>query len=168
MRSQQLSPEVYASHEGRSRPVSSTLVFDTSNHFDTSTNRTPEWWKIDFKKNVYITNYLIKSYPAAANNGWLYNLSIFASTNNRYYKKVHGPIQDANAEKAYKLNHPVIARYIRLDGNSLFSNDPTCMAFYYVKFFGSLNAVIESYDYRKRANKNLIVNLILSFILIST
>ena len=160
-------PEVYASNEEPTRPVKNTLVFDTSCHFDSASYNDQQWWKIDFKIPVYITGYLIRSNPASTNNGWLYNWSVLASNDNIKYKIIHGPIQDEKEEKAYRINKIVKARYIRIDGFSKYKGNKNQIAFYYAKFFGSLNAPYK-YNLSCRSLKNAKIDLMRIILLIQS
>ena len=136
--------EAYASSIWRSdREPSIALICDTlSDYRSKDTNNEPQWWSADFKQKISLIGYTIKSPVPNSGNPALTNFTLSVSFDNKTWKVVQGPLQRSESETTHELPKPVNAQFVRIDGNSLHSSYPKKIAFYYIKFYGSLNPII--------------------------
>ena len=141
LRNNKVEPEAFSkNNEGENYQASKALIYSTDNYFHSLIIKTSQWLAVDFKQKVLIFGYTIKSAMSSSNRGWIYNWSLSSSMNNISYKVIHGPIQNLAAEKSYNFEKKFETKFLRIDGNSLYSPDKTVMMFYWVKFFGVLKS----------------------------
>ena len=130
-------PEASASSQQDGYPASNALIYDKQNSFWSHPNqRTPQWWTVDFKQKVIIRKYQILAEIAYSSNSWLYNWTLSIMNDKNTWQRIHGPIQDSNANKTYDLSKSYKTRYARIDGDTLFGQNTKKISFYYAKFFG--------------------------------
>ena len=160
LRNINVEPEAFSSKDINDEVNASiALIYNTGSCFYSAEEDKPQWWAVDFKRIISISGYSIHSGGSATNNGWIYNWTFSTSIDNKTYKVVHGPAQNLNSEKTYMFSNFVNARYIRIDGNSLWGSDRTTFAFHYVKIFGILKA-INMKKYSCKARKYLNIDII--------
>ena len=155
-----VEPEARASSIYSSeREPSFALIYDTSKAYRSKDSNEPQWWTVDFRQLISIKGYTIGSFNPSTDTVNLYNFTLSVSFDNKTWKVAHGPLQRHEEETSYNLKKPVNAQFIRIDGNSLYSSHPQSIFFHYIKFYGSLNPVIEkcavSCKTKKRMNLDL-------------
>ena len=140
LRQEGIQPVASASSQfSSSISASNALECDNNNAFDSASQKSPQWWKVDFKKRVSISSYEISTNTPASNDVSLYNWTLSVSDDDKNWRVIHGPTQSYSTLKSCTLNKPVNALYARIDGNSLYSKDNTEIWIRYVKFIGTLN-----------------------------
>ena len=115
---------------------SNALVYDTANYFNSADNSDNEWWIVDFKVNVLIENYSIM---AGSGGGFIYNWDSEISTNNQTWVKVDEKRNTICSDQIFTLGEPVTCRYFKITGRGNSINNSPKIAYYYVKFYGSIN-----------------------------
>ena len=128
-----IEPEAYESgFESSDRSASQALKYDTSSYFASSDNG-PQWLSVNFKRNVSITGYTIKTCSPRTSTVCLYGWNLSVSEDNSTWKPVHDKIENYNTEKSYTLSVPITTKFARIDGNSLHSSYPQEILIHYVK-----------------------------------
>lgn len=145
-------PEAYASSENFS-PFNA-LIYNKEKYFQSAAQSKPQWWSINFKTPVSINGYEIVDNIANSGSSCIYNWTISVSRNNKTWTVIHGPVQNDNTIKSYNFSQTYNAIYARIDGNSKYSNDPSLISFYYIKFFGSFINVKNVFSCRVRQMMN--------------
>ena len=135
-----INPEAFASdYESSNRP-SNALINDNS-YFQSSTTKSNQWWSIDFKKNIEIDSYMIKTLSSACFyiRQWL----AYVSINNKDWTLVDKVTDGPPLGKTYALDQPVVARYFRINGSSSGCTPSACFSMNYIKFIGKLNPTLK-------------------------
>ena len=160
LRNKNIEPEAFASSEWTSEfPASNAIKYDNS-RFQTNAEKRPQFWGVYFKKKVLISSYQIVSDSVVSDFSNIYNWTFSISNNNKTFRTIHGPTQSTSTSKSYTFNRPYSAVYIRIDGDSLLSSDKTKIQFFYVKFFGSINAFYDHSCKTMRRSNNIFMHFI--------
>ena len=140
LRNENVEPEAFASSIiDNTNNASNALIYDSNTYYYSAGQKKPQWWSVNFKRKVSITSYTIQSFrQSGTDTAAIYNWTLSVSFDFSRWKVIHGPTESYDIVKSYTLDKPVNALFARIDGNSLYSPDPTYISFYYVKFFGSL------------------------------
>jgi hypothetical protein len=131
------SPTVSSSppHSSDHKPENA-LVDDDSTHYCGSF-KPNEWWKIDFKTNVVVSSYQIRTDDG---RGWIYNWKVEVSTDNSNWALVHTQTnKDCKSFPSFPTGYSQPFRYFRITGTGPAAGGGSTynIAFYYIKFIGS-------------------------------
>lgn len=164
LRAKSIEPETFAySHYDERYLPSNALVYSKDNQYASKYSDEPQWWMINFKQVCGIAGYQIISYKSG-DNMWIYNWSISISFDNNVYKPIHNPSPNVEEEKTYIFKKPINAQYLRIDGNSQWSQHKNSFGFYYVKFFGQIAPLYySSVSCKKGMNVRLIQAIFLLY-----
>lgn len=166
LRNEGIKPESFASSEWDSTFISSNAInYSTASFFQSSSQKREQWWTVDFKRHVSITSYLIGS-GTTPSTGWIYNWTLAALNEDDSFKVLHAPLQSSDATRSYNFTKPVITRYARVYGNSLWPSDNSVLAFRYIKFFGSFRSISIRNKCSCKSNRRTSHNVMIIIILI--
>lgn len=142
LRNIKIEPFAFASSEYSSEYPASYGIDYKSTQFCTKYENRPQWWAVDLKKIVSINSYQIN---AESKNNWISGWNLSISLNNRTWILADAPAYQYPGNKIFKLNKTMNARFIRINGGCPLAPsrypDKTHLAFYYIKFFGSLSHI---------------------------
>ena len=130
------------------------LEYSTQRYFCSRSQNTTQWWIVDFKQVVSITSYQIKAGNIGGRwvSGWTFSVSL----DNSSWIVADSPPYQEPGDTIFKLSKTNYARYVKIEGSAALytgHNDKTDLAFYYIKFFGSLDPFNHQHDasiYSKR------------------
>ena len=130
-----VNPTAYASDSLDDRPAESAIIYDENQFFWTTKDY--QWWEVDFKRKVLIFSYSIHSH---CQDDWIYNWKAEISSNRKNYSFVDQHSDTCGS--TFVLPTLVAGRYFRITctGKSVHRSNPH-MAFFYVKFFGSISLI---------------------------
>ena len=139
LREKGIEPTAFASSKySDSYSESIALIYNENNYYNTNYENKPQWWAVDFKQRVSITSYFIR---ALKSTDWISQWTLSASLDNVTWHVIDAPDQGYPDDRTFYLSVNKNTRYLRFNGSSPLDTtrvDKKSFAFYYVKFFGSL------------------------------
>jgi hypothetical protein len=130
------SPVASSSSSWDSNHVAEKALVDDSSHFCAVYGQN-QWWKIDFKTNVVVSSYQIRS---GSGGGWIYNWKVEVSTDNSNWVLIHTQTNKGCSNfPSFPTGYSQPFRYFRITGTGPAAGGGSTynIAFYYIKFIGS-------------------------------
>ena len=166
LKDKNISADAFASSEYSTRPAKNGIDYTTSNDFCSLINGKSNWWAVDFHKIVAIDSYQITS-PSSYNfiSGWTLSVSF----DNKSWELVDAPPYQFPGTKTFTLEKIAKGRFAKIIGGAPLcttGDDRRVLAFYYVKFFGSINPAhtnkcIKTCVFKKTIDKSVALLIIL-------
>ena len=120
------------------------LSYDNETTFDSPRESKEQWWAVNFSADVLIESYQIYT---KNNNNYLSSWTLSVSNDFSQWTPIDARDRESS-DPVYQVSNQVSGRYARIAGKSNWSDDSTCIEFYWVKFFGFFDVV------SKRPTKN--------------
>ena len=139
LRNEGIEPFAFASSESGASYASNALDYLTESTFYPKSSYKNQYWAVYFKKTVNLQSYQIKAGTSSSSLASIYRWTMSTSMDNLTWTFVSSPAQGNPGDKIFTLDKPINARYVRIEGSSLYSVDTSQFWFYHIKFFGSLS-----------------------------
>ena len=142
LKSKGYKPEASASSTLSAEYIpSNALDYVKDNSFTSQSRGIIQWWMVDFKRKISMTSYQLKALGPSSPYSWVNYWSLIVSSDNKTWIVVDKQSGSAAGTRITIFKRPMNARFARIEGTSIFSEDQTRIRFNYVKFFGSLDPV---------------------------
>ena len=139
LREKHIEPFAFSNSERETRKAIYALNYTKENNFCSINEEKAQWWIVDFKRIVAINRY---QFCSESSTNWLSGWTFSISLNNKTWILVDSPVYQYPGDKVFNLDNTVNARFVKINGGSpmctVENHDRTVLAFYYIKFFGSL------------------------------
>ena len=136
-----INPHAFTSSEYGEEYVAANGINYQEGEYSSRAEGKPQWWAVDFKKEVSINSYQISS---GSSIDWISGWTLFVSYDNKTWILADAPAYQYPGTKIFELNRTMNARFVRINGGCPLAQsnyDKTTIAFWYIKFFGSFNLV---------------------------
>ena len=158
LKQQGLTPTA-TSHSVHSNHVAQNALTTTRDTRYHSSNNGNQYWYVDFKKQVYLDAYQVNSDTGC---NWIYKWDVYCANSTSNWTLINSPEAGHPVGKMYILPQRIRTQYFKLATSSHCSY---YMAFYYIRFFGSIqtnaNKYIKITCLRRRSTNTKITVLIL-------
>jgi hypothetical protein len=94
-----------------------------------------KWWMINFRKYIILNSYQISAYKGC---NWIRNWNVSISLDGIKWEYIDSRKNSFVGDDPYILDKEYVARYFKIEGNSIGCTYPNYLAFYNIKFFGSI------------------------------
>ena len=113
------------------------IDYTDNNRFVSSYDVGDQWWMIDFKRDVYVSSYIIKIASVVCNFVNIWDITL--SKDGSQWTNPVSSNKGYPSEDPYFIHYMQYVRYFRINGNSTngCTNNQNALAFLYIKVFGS-------------------------------
>ena len=139
------------------------LNYESSNYYHSINNESCDGWTLDFKREVTVTSYQIKT-ENTCNYISKWNIQFSSKNDTSSFTTVDSKGNMFPGDTIYTLPFKCTARFFRITGGSpLCASQLNAIAFQYIKFFGYINtACTQHMSNRHSEIKHLLIICILS------